>query len=233
MGRFSFTELAKIYNLLLIFNTAYLHRKMARLILFICCLLFATTANATIYRWINAQGNVVFSDTPPPNGHAKTFNLHNHAPIDTIQSPHMQPSQPAQNPSSHKKKSYYRSLEITSPANNTAVRANNGNITVSLKVAPSLSQGDHIRLYMDGAQVYNGTSTQIHLKNVDRGTHTIYAAIATRNGIAIRSPGVSFTVKRHSILFTPSHHHKKSHDTIQQAPRAPMMPRAPQFHAPN
>lgn len=206
---------------------------MARLTLIIFCFLFAAPVNATIYRWINARGNVVFSDTPPPNGHAHKFNLHDHAPIDTIQSPHIQPNQTPQSHNSRKKKSYYRTLKITSPTNNSAIRANNGNITVSVKVVPSLSGDNQIRLYMDGAQVYNGTSTQIHLKNVDRGTHTIYAAIATRKGIAMRSPGVTFTVKRHSILFTPSHHHKNPNNTIQQAPRAPMMPRAPQFHAPN
>ncbi|AOU99262.1 hypothetical protein BI364_16145 [Acidihalobacter yilgarnensis] len=215
---------------------------MARL-LFIFCLLFTTAAQATIYRWVNAQGDVVFSDVPPPNGNAQKLEL-NH-PLNTMQTP-QQLSGPQPATGSSGQVAPYRSLAITSPTNNQSVRANNGDITVSLSLSPALRPGDRIRLFMDGAQVYSGTSTQIPLSNVNRGTHMLYAAVETAGGsVAIRSSGISFTLLRHSILFNPQQAAPGTGNTgntpapngisggVHQAPRAPMMPRAPQFHAPN
>lgn len=211
---------------------------MLRALLVLSLLLVTATAQATIYRWVNAQGDVVFSDTPPPNGKAQKLEL-NH-PLDTIQTP-QQPLSPPPGlaPGNGNQRSAYRALTITSPANNQAIRANNGDITVSLNLMPALMPGDRIRLFMDGAQVYSGTSTQIPLHNVDRGSHTLYAAVEGRaGGIAIRSPGVTFSVLRHSVLFNPGQSPtngapSNASGAVNQAPRAPMMPRAPQFHAPN
>lgn len=202
---------------------------MTRLII-IFCLFYAASAQATIYRWVNAQGNVVFSDVPPPNGNAKKLELGNQ--LNTIQPPPSSPSSQIKKRTSHPARAY-RSFTITSPANNEQLRANNGNITVSMTLTPALHRGDHIRLFMDGVQVYNGSATQIPLANIDRGTHTLYAVVESQNGtVAIRSNGISFTVLRDSILFNPQHNQPHT-DGIHQAPRAPMMPRAPQFHYPN
>lgn len=201
---------------------------MTRLI-FIFCLFFASAAQATIYRWVNAQGNVVFSDTPPPKGLAQRLQLKNN--LDTIQIPQGSPTTQSGGQAIAAKS--YQSLAITSPANNQTIRANNGDINVSLSLMPSLKSGDQIRLFMDGAQVYSGSSTQIPLGNIDRGTHTLYAVVESQNGnIAIRSAGISFTLHRYSALFEPRENQPKN-DTIHQAPRAPMMPRAPHFHYPN
>lgn len=205
--------------------------KMARLI-FIFCLIFASSAQATIYRWINAQGNVVFSDAPPPSGKAEKLHLGNS--LDTIHTPSV-PTVPATSPTAEHARTTtsYQSLVITSPSNNQSIRANNGDINVSLSLSPALKSGDQIRLFMDGAQVYSGTNTQITLHNIDRGTHTLYAVVESQNGsVAIRSAGISFSLQRYSILFEPQKN--SAHDsTIHQAPRAPMMPRAPHFHYPD
>ncbi|AOV15865.1 hypothetical protein BJI67_01185 [Acidihalobacter aeolianus] len=176
---------------------------MKRLAVMLCLLLFAASAQATIYRWINAQGNVVFSDTPPTNGKAQVLQLNNS--LITVPAPQTSaPSAPPATSRTQRQTPVYRSLTITSPTNGQAIRANNGDISISLNLTPTLLPGDRIHLFMDGVEVYSGTSTQIPLNNVNRGTHTAYAAVVTQTGLtAIRSQGVSFTVLRHSILFHP------------------------------
>ncbi|APZ41922.1 hypothetical protein [Acidihalobacter ferrooxydans] len=93
-------------------------------------------------------------------------------------------------------------IQILSPQDKQAIRANNGHVTVHLAIRPALAQGQTIRLYVDGQSAYAGHSLTIGLPNLDRGAHHAYAQVVSPGGdVLARSDTVTFYVLRHSILF--------------------------------
>jgi len=96
----------------------------------------------------------------------------------------------------------YTNIVIVTPANDTAIRVNTGNITVNVSLEPGLNhdRGDQIALYMDGNKVSEGSATQFNLDNIDRGTHTLKASVIDASGKAvISSTPVSFTLLRQHL----------------------------------
>jgi hypothetical protein len=155
--------------------------------------IFGLCATAeTVYRSVDEDGNIVFSDKPTDGAEeidvkdAQTVNLPSAGPFKYTPPKKEQPLQ-------------YTDIAIVSPANDTAIRDNEGNITVSVMLEPGLNsdRGDQLALYMDGAQVSVGSSPQFELNNIDRGTHTLKASVVDNGGKAIISSSpVSFTILR-------------------------------------
>lgn len=97
----------------------------------------------------------------------------------------------------------YKSLAITSPAPDEAIRSNNGNITISFVVNPSPRPGHIVELMMDGKVLQRVRGSEpIALENVDRGTHQVQLQVTEGESGTVLQQGasVSFTVLRHSIL---------------------------------
>jgi hypothetical protein len=179
---------------------------MQRLLLFlVACLALPAAVGAQIYSWTDAQGNVVYSDQKPPPGVAShTVEL---KPLTTV--PAAPASTPAPNsgtaapqnstPSAVQAKPV---LRIVSPKNKQGVRANNGDITVKLRVSPQLAKGQALHLYLDGKLVHAGRSLDVPLSNLDRGAHHAYVVLTDAQGQVLRrSEAITFYVLRHSILF--------------------------------
>ncbi|MDZ7736624.1 MAG: hypothetical protein U5P41_11375 [Gammaproteobacteria bacterium] len=96
--------------------------------------------------------------------------------------------------------SRYDSIAIVSPEDDTAIRENSGQVSVSVSVQPALSEAHQIVLYMDGTEAARSRSPIFQFSNVDRGTHTLAAAIVGSDGNEIiRSDSISFTLHRHSV----------------------------------
>ncbi|MCU7849642.1 MAG: DUF4124 domain-containing protein [Candidatus Thiodiazotropha sp. (ex Lucinoma kastoroae)] len=53
---------------------------MKQHLFFALIVLFSTTASAEIYRWVNEDGVVIFSRTPPPGAKAETVKIRNSSP---------------------------------------------------------------------------------------------------------------------------------------------------------
>lgn len=159
-------------------------------------------AHAAVYTWLDAEGNVVYSDQKPPSG--THYRLVTPTPLPTVPASSLEPpSGPASSSSitPHKKVSRPK-VRILSPANNAAIRANGGMLGVKLKIFPPLAPGQKIRLYLDGKQVYVGRESSITLKNLDRGEHKLYAVVMASSGGEIsHSQTITFFLLRHSLLF--------------------------------
>lgn len=173
------------------------------LFLMFVCLCLPGVADAQIYSWTDAQGNVVFSDQKPPPGVAsRSVDL---KPLPTV------PAAPAAtNPATGglpqnaapAVAATQPVLQIVSPKNEQGVRANNGDVTFSLKVAPALGKGQSLNLYLDGKSAYVGRSLSVPLTNLDRGAHHAYVVLIDAQGqVRRRSKAITFYVLRHSILF--------------------------------
>ncbi len=151
---------------------------------------------AEVYRWVDEQGNVIYSDTPHPGAEV----IENLDP-QTIESLRLRPAQ-KQRPV-EKLSPEYEVFRISSPVNDSAVRANDGNITVEVEIRPPLmvKLGHRLTLYLDGKPVLEGENkTTLELQNLPRGTHTLQVVITDRKGnIFKKSEIITFHLLRHHI----------------------------------
>lgn len=162
--------------------------------LLILILFCSTTALAEVYRSVDEHGNTVYSDKPSPD--AEIIQVDE---VQTVDSGDVEPFVYTPLTDDTEKVSPYTQVAINSPGNNESIRANDGDISVSLDIKPGLIPGHKVVLYVDGTAAAEG-GKEIKLENVDRGTHSLSAAIQASDGREIeRSPAVTFTVLRHSV----------------------------------
>ncbi|MCB1693844.1 MAG: hypothetical protein KDI19_13840 [Pseudomonadales bacterium] len=97
----------------------------------------------------------------------------------------------------------YSKLQVTSPANDTAIRSNNGDIEITFETVPSIGGPNRFQVTMDGKVIAEPhDATPIALENVDRGTHQVRLEVVDpKSGKVLQSSDtVSFTILRHSVL---------------------------------
>lgn len=170
--------------------------RKASLILLPALLLTSPFAAGEIYRYVDEEGNVVFSDEPPADKR----------PTDTIDIPRINtiPAEPLHMPASSSpaeapsdSSTIYDKLEIRSPAHDSTVRDNTGDIRVQVSLQPALADGHQLVLFLDGVEFARGRRYNATAKNVDRGSHTLEAVVYDAKGKAlIRSPASQVHLKR-------------------------------------
>lgn len=197
----------------------------------------ATAGASEIYTWTDAQGNRIYSDQPNPNSTKVEV-----GPTNSIEPPKPIPAFSESNNSNSNVSSSnnpsnsagYRSLKITSPTNDTAVRANDGNITLTVTIDPPLRQGSLLRAQVDGnlnEQAIPGSGqpqATLTLPNLDRGTHEVSAVIMdTKGQVLLSSEPVTLHVQRTSLNQPGRVGNPNQAPTAPAAPTAPNVPRPP------
>ena len=161
--------------------------------LYLCLLLFSfgeVLAGASVHRSLDEEGNPVFSDTPTADSEPVELKEVQTVPAESdLKFEYTPPVKEAEK---------YTSLSITTPADDSAVRENAGNLEVSIASKPKLAPGHRALLYLDGSEVAQGAQTSFSLENLDRGTHTLSVAIMAGDEVLIESKPISFTLLRHS-----------------------------------
>jgi hypothetical protein len=170
-------------------------QNIMKLAYFLCLMLVAGAAQAgSIYKWTLPNGDVVYSDKPPPSDQKEEVKL------EPLQSFSLPPAPPLRDSTAKKdepRPAGYEDFKVTSPSNDATIRDNGGNVRVSLSLTPSLQSGHSIDVMMDGQSIGSGRSTSVNLTEVDRGTHTVQAAVKDNEGKEIaRSNSVIFHLKR-------------------------------------
>jgi len=162
-------------------------------------------AQAELFKWKDADGNLIYSDQPPPGQGKEDTQIDKETlpQIITVPAPET-PSISSSSSSASKEQApeRYQSLAIIEPVHDTAVRENSGKVKISVQVEPYIfvERGHILVIYMDGNEVSRGDQTTVVLDNVDRGTHTIKASILNRSGQVIKETGItSFTLQRFHI----------------------------------
>lgn len=158
-------------------------------------------AQAEIYRTVDENGNVVFTDIPPreDDENAEQIIIENpnsFAVEEAIPNADAWIVEPEEG-ETEEAPFRYEALDIVSPADDEPVRENAGNITVVTNLSPRLQRGHVARLLMDGSVAQEGSQASFDLANVDRGTHTIAVEIVDENGrVLIRSDQSTFHMLR-------------------------------------
>jgi len=171
-------------------------RQLTRLALPLVVLLLVTLpAMATVYKYIDKNGNLVLTDQPVPG--AVEVPLH---PVMTMPAlkGDLQP-QPVKKKDS--KISY--TITITSPAANAIFYRNqDDSIALAVSVDPALQPGSVLQLEVDGKPVDN---TELEVDQLDRGSHNVSAAVIDNKGeLVTQGPSNVFYVQQHVANPNPS-----------------------------
>jgi len=170
-----------------------------RFILTLLLLGVTASAAAAVYKWVQPDGSIIYSDRPPTKNAAPTD-------LPEVQEIIIAPTPPLSDESAPIRSQEdqavnYTNLEITEPANDSTIRDNAGNISIKLAIEPALKEGDSIAVLLDGKIIGQGHGTSISLSNVDRGTHTLMAIVKNaQNKTLISSSSVTLHLMRVSDL---------------------------------
>ena len=170
-----------------------------RYLLLSALLIFSLAASAEMYRWVDEQGKVHFSDKAP-NDDAKAYKP---KPILVVPADSGAGSglQPLNRPATQQVK--YQGLAITSPANDHVFTPDKAmSVAVSIQIKPGLQagQGHKVALYLNGQLYSMGNELNFTLNNLNRGTYTVHAAILDQRGKKLKSSEtISFHIQKHHL----------------------------------
>jgi hypothetical protein len=142
-----------------------------------------------VYRSVDENGNVIFSDTPVAG--SEKINVDEIQTIAPGEVPKFEYTPPSQ------EKGEYSRLEIISPQNDSVIHSDDGKVMVNAVVEPlvNLKEGHYLVLYLDGTEVASGTSPQFMLSNIEHGTHVLSIAVLDQSRHEVkRSSAISFSL---------------------------------------
>jgi hypothetical protein len=161
--------------------------------------LISAVPAAVVYKWVDADGVVHFSDQPVPG--AEKITTSGVSSRGVMSQPMAggggSPEKPKPRPVQH--------ASISSPAPDQTFSGAE-QVSASLSVEPALTPNQTVSWTLNGAQVgQNSTATQVALPDLPRGTYTIAATVSDSvSGETISADPVTFNVLRPS-LNSPQH----------------------------
>ncbi len=167
-----------------------------RALLISCLLLTLHGAQAAVYKTVDKDGNVSYSDSPSKS--AEELDLPPVPVINISPSPQLNLT-----PKQEIKQGQwtYTQLAIKKPQSNATIRNNAGNISVELLIDPPLRESDTILLKSNGKEVSRGRSNTLAITQMNRGSHALQAIIINANGETLSSSEtITFHLQRQSQL---------------------------------
>ena len=163
-------------------------------------LLAASAAPAQVYRWVDEDGVVHYSDTPHPGAEEI------HLPDDEPPAPgrafeSLQRTLPTNgDEAAQQQPAGYQNLQFVAPSPEETLWNIGGELTVRLDVQPSLRPGHQVRVYFDG-EPRQANGLTVDLQEVWRGAHNLQAEVLNEQGqLMIRSDPIRFYVQHTSVL---------------------------------
>jgi hypothetical protein len=150
-----------------------------------------------VYKWVDAQGNVHYSDKPHP-GAAKV----KIAPPQSYAAP--VPNEGVEGgdrrPTKADTKAHHQyEVSVTSPKPDSTIW-DTRSVTVSVKVSPGLAPGDMLTFELDGKQRGPLASTSVTFDDLDRGQHSVSATLNTADGQTIEAAPVTFYLRQATVF---------------------------------
>jgi hypothetical protein len=144
--------------------------------------LYAVTANAGLYKGLDEEGNVIYSDKPFENSEQFTPPA-----ISVVDAPKV-PLEKEVIVEEKAAETTYTKFKITAPKNNQTIW-NVPDLTVSLQLSPALNtaEGHTTWLLMDGKPlVKKSQSMLLQIGRADRGEHKLQAQVRNKKGKVIK-----------------------------------------------
>jgi len=152
-------------------------------------------ASDQVYKKINEDGTVEYSDRPIEGAErikVPKGSTYSAPPVTTSKA-----GAPGQ--SQAEPEFSYQRLAILEPKNDAQIRSNQGNVSAMAEVSPGLQAGHKFQWLLDNQPLVGMNSLKLKLQNVDRGTHTLQLTIIDSDGKQLMaSDKVTFHLLRHS-----------------------------------
>ena len=157
------------------------------------------TAHAQIYKSVDENGVVTFSDVPPDGSSGSKTSLVRTNPTNSMSPVTTQTPETQANVI---KVAVPSAISISSPSDNTTIPMGAGIFDVTAQPTPPLSDGEMVALYLDDELVGTPqTDTVWTLTYVTRGAHTLQARRLSSSGeMTSESDLVTVFVLRPSVL---------------------------------
>ncbi|MCU0975962.1 MAG: DUF4124 domain-containing protein [Steroidobacteraceae bacterium] len=169
-------------------------------ILLLACLLSPLAVSQEIYRWVDKNGVVHYSDQPGPGAERVTITGTAARPPAAQETPALYQSDPQPQPVGAPT---VRAISISSPAMDEAFFGTDATVPVAMALDGELQTGHEVVLFLDGRRVAtDGLSAT--LTGVSRGTHFLRAAVLDPSGNpVVTSPQIMFHVQQASVASPP------------------------------
>lgn len=175
-----------------------------RILMLTALLLCAAAAHAQVYKWVDEDGVVHYSDQPVPG--AELVTLPKRSSSNSVPATRQRSTEPrsaaaaATAPASKTPETVsYTALSVTAPVAEETLWNIGGVLNVSLALQPALQPGHRLRLYFDG-EPREIRSLNFQLEEVWRGEHNLQAEVLDETGkTLIRSQPMRFYVQQTSI----------------------------------
>jgi hypothetical protein len=155
----------------------------------------AATAATTLYRWVDAQGVVHYSDSPQPGAETVTVQ-----PPQTYRAPSTSNAgQSNAQASGDQQPSPSYQCQVTAPMAEESFYAPEA-VSIVVSVQPALHPEDRLVVALDGKVLPESSSGEFEVPEPDRGSHTVTAVIRGADGrdTCVSAP-VTFYVQRPSV----------------------------------
>ena len=141
----------------------------------ISSLLFASTASAELFKWIDQDGVIHYSDKRPGET-ASQQQLSGYLS-------RLENKKPA---SEEDKNNNYSTFTIMQPKNDSTIRKADANMDIMVQIDPPLTEKHYLQIYLDGLEVGEKTkSTELTLQKMKKGLHRLQARIVDMDGQTI------------------------------------------------
>lgn len=163
-------------------------------------LLLAAPVSAEIYRQVDAQGNVTYTDEPSDQSPAETVEVR---PVTTVTLPKLEAVREPEElrERAETEGAAYSEVRFTAPQDEQAFHSGSGDVSFQVSSSPGLQSGHKYEVTLDGQPIGQSTSGTVSVRNIDRGTHQAGVSIVDSSGVTIKTGDtISFTVHRPSVL---------------------------------
>ena len=142
-------------------------------------LLIPSLAAGQVFKWIDTEGKVHYSDRPIAGAEALGL------PVQKSPPPQNRPIPGQASPGP------YAQFEIVAPTDNVSLSDAEGNVQVGLLIDPALMDGHRLQILTDGAPASGDVpGTQLRISGLPLGSHQLQAQIIDASGTPIASSSI-------------------------------------------
>ena len=151
-------------------------------------------ATAEIYKTVDKNGRVTYTDVPPANTEAKPLELKT---INSLPTPAVIPNTTPTNAGTNNQAPPEYNVQILAPENGTTLMADERSVSVSISLNQNLNNGDLFAYKLDGDILTTTQDMTYTITEPPRGEHSVTVDVVDPNGKSLaQSNAITLLVMR-------------------------------------